>query len=152
MKKIFIASIICTALAACSKDKFDTVPTVRIDSITPTEVRNGGFIQVLATVTDKEGDLQDSVIVVRKTYNGDTVVETDSTAKVSLRGLGSPVKDKIELRVVISYGQLQPEFAIYQHLESDFDRDYTVGLVVKDNAGHRSEYAESKRIVLKKYP
>lgn len=152
MKRIIPLFVICTAFAACSKDKFETVPTVHIDSITPSEVTNGNFIQVFATVTDKEGDLQDSVIVIRKTYNGDTVVETDSTAKVSLKGLGSPARDKIELRVVIAYGQLQPEFAIYQHLETDFDRDYTVGLVVKDNAGNRSEYVESKRIVLKKYP
>lgn len=151
MKRILIASVFAVALTACSKDKFETVPHVKIESITPDEVHIGELIEVTATVTDKEGDIQDSVIVYRTTYNGSTVIEVDSSSKVSLKGLGSPVKDKIELRVNILYGRLQPEFAITQKLEYDFDRDYTVGLVVIDNAGHRSDYVESKRILLKKF-
>ena len=151
MKRILIVSVFALALAACSKDKFNTVPTVTIDSFGPSEAYNGDIIQLSATVTDKEGDLQDSVIVVRKKFNGNTLLSTDSSAKVSLRGLGSPVKDKIELRVTISYGKLYPEYAIFQELERDFDRNFSVGLIVRDNAGHRSEYVESKKIVLKKF-
>ncbi|WP_121355175.1 hypothetical protein [Flavisolibacter nicotianae] len=151
MKRILFVSVLALALGACSKDKFKTVPTVKINSIGPSEARNGDIIQVFATVTDKEGDLQDSVIVVRKKFNGSTLLSTDSSAKVSLKGLGSPVKDKIELRISISYGKLLPEFALYQELERDFDREFSVGLIVRDNAGNRSEYVESDRITLKKF-
>jgi hypothetical protein len=151
MRSIFIAFVIVFALAACSKDQFKTVPTVRIDSITPSEANNGDIIQVNATVTDKEGDLQDSVIVVRKKYNGSTLLSVDSTARVSLKGLGTPIKDKIELRISISYGKLIPEYAIFQDLERDFDRQFAVGLIVIDNAGNRSDYVESKQITLKKF-
>lgn len=151
MKRILIVSVLAIALAACNKDNFKTVPTVKIESIGPSEVTNGDIIQLLATVTDKEGDLQDSVIVVRKKFNGSTLLTVDSSARVSLKGLGSPVKDKIELRISISYGKLLPEYALFQDLERDFDRNFAVGLIVRDNAGNRSEYVESKQIVLKKF-
>jgi hypothetical protein len=151
MKRILLVSVLAVALAACNKDNFKTVPTVKIESIGPSEVTNGDIIQVLATVTDKEGDLQDSVIVVRKKFNGSTLLSVDSSARVSLQGLGSPVKDKIELRISISYGKLLPEYALFQDLERDFDRNFSVGLIVRDNAGNRSEYVESEQIVLKKF-
>lgn len=150
MKRILFVGAIALGLAACSKDRFKTVPQVTINSITPDEATVGDLIQVSATVTDKEGDLQDSVLVVRKIYNGSTALKSDTT-RSSLKNLGSPEKDKIELRINILYGRLQPEFAITQPLEYDFDRDYAIGIVVTDNAGNRSEYVESKRIVLKKF-
>jgi hypothetical protein len=150
IKKILFSVIIAGALTACSKDKFKTVPQVKIESFGPEEVRVGDEIQLRATVTDKEGDLQDSVIVVRKRYSGSDVLTTDSI-RVSLRGLSSPVKDKIELFITFLYGRLDPGRVITQDLEYNFDRDFAVGLVVLDNQGNRSEYVESNRIVLKKF-
>lgn len=150
MKKLFALFLVAGALAACSKDKFKTVPQVSIESITPDEAVNGAIIEMTATVTDQEGDLQDSVIVVRKRFNGDTELTVDST-RLSLKGLGVPNKQKIELRVTVSYGRLFPEYALFQDLERNFDRDFSIGLVVMDNAGNRSEYVESKKIVLKKF-
>jgi hypothetical protein len=151
MKRFVLVVFVASFLAACSKDKFKTVPTVTIDSISPGEVNNGDIIQLLATVTDQEGDLQDSVIVVRKKFNGDTQISIDSSSKVSLKGLGSPTSRTIELRVLISYGRLIPEAALFQDLERNFDRNFSVGLIVRDNAGNRSEYVESEKIVLKKF-
>jgi hypothetical protein len=151
MKRILATTVLAIALAACSKDNFKTVPTVKIESFGPSVARNGDIIQLSATVTDQEGDLQDSVIVVRKKFNGSTLLSADSSARVSLKSLGSPVKDKIELRISISYGKLIPEYTLFQDLERDFDRNFSVGLVVIDNAGHRSDYVESDKIVLKKF-
>lgn len=151
MKKVLIFFVFATAFAACSKGKFETVPTVTIDSFGPDEVSTGDFFQLRATVTDKQGDLQDSVIIVRKRFNGTTLLTTDSSKRVSLKSLGSPVKDKIELQITFVYGRLIPEQAITQDLEYNADRNLRVGLYVIDNAGHRSEYVESKPIVLKKF-
>lgn len=139
------------AFSACRKGNFETKPTVTIDSFGPEVVSTGNFFQLRATVTDKEGDLQDSVIIVRKRYNGTTLLNTDSSKRVSLKSLGTPVKDKIELFVTFVYGRLIPEQAITQDLEYNFDRQLRVGLIVTDNAGNRSDYVESEPIVLKKF-
>ncbi|MDQ3278305.1 MAG: hypothetical protein M3Q06_08255 [Bacteroidota bacterium] len=150
MKKLLALFLIAGSLAACSKDKFKTVPQVSINAITPDVAVTGSIIEMTATVTDQEGDIQDSVIVVRKRFNGDTQLTVDST-RLSLKGLGVPVKQKMELRVSVSYGRLLPEYALFQDLERSFDRNFSIGLVVIDNAGNRSDYAESKKIVLKKF-
>ena len=151
MKRILIVFAVVLGLAACSKDKFKTAPTVTIDSFGPAEVTNGNHFELRATVTDKEGDVQDSIILVRKKYVG-SLVQVDSTAKnrFSLKDLGAPVKDKIELQIRFVYGRIE-DGAITQDLESDFDREISIGLIVIDNAGHRSDYVESNRITLKKF-
>lgn len=151
MKKLFILLLVVLAFSACRKGNFETKPTVTIDSFGPEEVTTGGFFQLRATVTDKEGDLQDSVIIVRKRYNGTTLLNTDSSKRVSLKGLGTPVKDKIELLITFVYGRLIPEQAITQDLEYNFDRQLRVGLIVADNEGNRSEYVESEPILLRKF-
>lgn len=151
MKKLIILFVVVLAFAACSKGIFETKPTVTIDSFGPEVVPTGGFFQLRATVTDKEGDLQDSVIIVRKRYNNGTLLNTDSSRRVSLKNLGTPVKDKIELLITFVYGRLIPEQAITQDLEYNADRELRVGLIVTDNAGNRSEYVESEPIVLKKF-
>ena len=46
MKRILLVSVLAVALAACNKDNFKTVPTVKIESIGPSEVTNGDIIQV----------------------------------------------------------------------------------------------------------
>lgn len=151
MKRIFGASIIVIALAACSKDKFGSVPAVKIESFGPPEVNNQDFFRLIATVTDKEGDLQDSVIIYRNVYKFSDV-EKDSIV-TNLKNLGVPVKTKLELQVTFRYGSTEPQGQIiYQKLRDDADRPMSVGLVVKDNAGHRSEYVESDKIILKKFP
>ncbi|RYZ57322.1 MAG: hypothetical protein EOO14_11115 [Chitinophagaceae bacterium] len=150
MKKLLALFLVAGVLAACSKDSFKTVPQVKIESISPEEAFNGSIIEMLATVTDQEGDLQDSVIVVRKRFNAGTELSVDST-RLSLKGLGVPNKQKIELRVTVSYGRLYPEYAIFQDLERNFDREFSIGLVVLDNAGNRSEYVESEKILLRKF-
>jgi hypothetical protein len=150
MKKLLALFLVAGVLAACSKDKFNTVPTVEITSFGPEEVYNQNFFNLVATVTDKEGDLQDSVTIYRNLYRG-TIVVTDSI-RVSLKGLGSPVKDKIELQVTFRYGSIEPQGRVIpQNLEYNADREMSVGLIVRDNAGNRSNYVESNKILLKKY-
>lgn len=151
MKKLFIVFVVASALAACSKDKFETVPTVRIESFGPPEVNNQDYFRLVATVTDKEGDLQDSVVIYRNIFKiGD--VEKDSVV-ANLKDLGMPSKTKFEIQVTFRYGSTEPQGQIiYQELRTDADRPMSIGLVVKDNAGHRSEYVESDKIILKKFP
>jgi pimeloyl-ACP methyl ester carboxylesterase len=150
MKRLLFFGMIALLLAACGKDKFQTVPQIEITSFGPDEVVKGQLIKLTADVTDQEGDLQDSLYVVRKRYNGSTILGSADTTRYFLRPLGAPRKQKIEVQVLFLYGELAPEIAPIQNLETFADRDYTIGLVVIDNAGHRSEYVESKRIVLKK--
>src|SRR3712207_3572924 len=147
MKKILGASVLIVALAACSKDKFEATPTVKINSFGPEEVIKGQHFRLVATVTDKEGDIKDKpVLIIRKQFlSGVDVVDT---IPQNISQLGAPALDKFELQVTFNYGELE-DGTILQNYDG-LEREIAVGLVVIDNAGNRSEYVESKRILLKK--
>ncbi len=146
MKKLLPFLIVVMAVFACSKDKFKTEPQVEIKSLAPSEVRKGELFSLRAIVRDKEGDLQDSVLLVRKRFAGNTQLTVD-TLRYDISNFTFPDKNVIEVTAVFSYGELRDGY-IFANLESQ-DRDFAVGIIVRDKAGHRSEYVESEKIVLK---
>src|SRR3982751_5744837 len=78
MKRIFVSIVLATSIIACSKDKFKTEPQVDIKSFGPAEVTKGELFTLRAEVTDKEGDVQDSVLLVRKRYNAGVALPADT--------------------------------------------------------------------------
>ncbi|HVK97148.1 MAG TPA: hypothetical protein VM368_04990 [Flavisolibacter sp.] len=147
MNKLFVFGFLVFALIACSKDKFKTEPQVEIKSLSPSEVRKGGFFSLNAVVRDKEGDLQDSVYLVRKRFNGTSLLTVD-TIRYNINAFGIPNKTQLELQVIFSYGEIR-EGAIFTNLEGS-DRNFAVGIIVRDKAGNKSQYVESDKIVLKR--
>jgi hypothetical protein len=146
MKRILIFCALATVIFACDKDKFKTEPQVEIKSLNPEEAHKGDLITLRAIVRDKEGDTKDSVFVVRKVFTAN--VPKIDTLRFTLKEFGYPFKSEIELNAIFSYGEIRDGY-IFQNLESS-DKDFSVGIIVKDTAGHRSPYVESDKIVLKK--
>jgi hypothetical protein len=148
MKKLFILCFVVAALVACKKDKFKTEPQVEIKSFGPKDVFNKDVFTFRATVRDKEGDLQDSVRLVRKYYSGSTLFIVD-TLPYYIKSFNFPDKQTIEIVAQFSYGELRQDY-IFQNLLLQ-DRDFVVGIIVRDRAGNKSSYVESDRIVLHKF-
>ncbi len=151
MKKLFIFGGLALFLAACNKDKFKTQPTVTINSFGPAQVNLGDAFTLNATVTDKEGDLQDSVLLVEKLSNPVTndVLRTD-TVPFSLQTFGIPTSNQIQLSAVFVDGRIVNGAMTYTSDDQSVDRNLAIGIIVIDNAGHRSDYVESNKILLKK--
>lgn len=152
MKKILAVALLVFTLAACDKDKFETVPQVKIDSFGPDEAFVGDVIKLRATVTDKEGDVQDSVIVYRKVININTNrVITGSgnsdSIKTYIRSLEIPARQEYELEISYLYGRQPPPPTQNSYT---VDRKYVLGIYVVDRAGNRSQYVESDTIILRK--
>ena len=146
MKRFIIFCALATVIIACSKDKFKTEPQVEIISLSPDEVIKGDVFTLRAIVRDKEGDLKDSVFIVRKVFTG-PLAKVD-TLRYTLKAFAFPVKSEIEINAVFSYGELRDGY-IFQNLEN-IDKEFSVGVIVRDTAGHKSPYVESDKIVLKK--
>ncbi|OQP38706.1 hypothetical protein A4H97_18480 [Niastella yeongjuensis] len=72
MQKLVLYSVLGLSFAlllvvACSKDKFQTKPSIEIKSISPNPLPKGGNLIIDLEYTDKEGDLAtDSAIYIRK--------------------------------------------------------------------------------------
>ena len=149
MKKLLVFCVVAGAILGCGKDNFKTEPQVEIKSIEPDVVQKGQFFTLRAIVRDKEGDIQDSVLLVTKRYAGDILLGIPDTLRYSIKEFNSPNRTEVEVSAVFSYGELRDGF-IFQNLENS-DRDFAVGIIVTDNAGHRSSYVESDKILLKKF-
>ncbi|MGE5518643.1 MAG: hypothetical protein ACM3VS_01870 [Candidatus Dadabacteria bacterium] len=146
--KLFIGLLsLILIFSACSKDKFQTKPQVEIKSLSPGQVYKGQFFEFIATIRDKEGDLQDSVLLVKKRYNGSSLLTADTT-RLYIAPLAFPDKQQIDFSALFAYGELV-DGTIFQNLEQ-VDRDFAIGIIVRDKAGNKSDYVESGKIVLRK--
>lgn len=150
MKIIYGIIGLFVVLLACSKDKFQTKPQIEIKSLQPSAVNKGDLFTLKATVRDKEGDLKDTIYIVSKRYNlaGDTLLSAD-TVDFNLGTLAFPEKDKIDIEVLYSYGELRQNLTKMYLALQDKERKFAVGLIIKDKAGNRSDYVESDKIILK---
>ena len=69
MKRIIAITLLAAVIVACNKDKFQTKPQIKIKSVTPNIVPVNGTLSVILQFTDKQGDVSDSIIVVRERTN-----------------------------------------------------------------------------------
>jgi hypothetical protein len=147
MKAICIATFVALLFAACSKGSLEDVPQVKIESFGPREVVKGQLFRMVASITDKQGDIRDSSLrIVRKLYRG-TIVTTD-TIRQPMNVFANPSLRRFEVMVTFNYGE-QEDNTIFQNYDG-VERNISLGLIVVDDAGNRSPYVESERILLKR--
>ena len=146
---IFLAIFLILVMIACKKDKFTTEPQVTVKSISPGSVSQGNLIKMKAKFTDDEGDL-DSIFIVYKWYNG-TIVTRKDTFRTSTAAFNLPAQTRQgDILVNFLYGISGGDYPQLPSSPVSKDTTSTLGLVLKDKAGHRSGYSESDPIRLKK--
>jgi hypothetical protein len=146
------AKLAITALAAiilliaCGKDKFTTVPQVKIKSIKPDVVTQGNLIQFRSDFTDQEGDV-DTIFLVYKWYAGSAASRIDTILRAPISDYNLPANTRQgELFVEFVYGVIVDGYVQLSSVNKDTTAAF--GLVLKDKAGNRSEYKESDPIRL----
>lgn len=152
MKPFLLFAVVASVVfASCGKDKFQTVPQVTIKSFGPDEVRKGQIFTLSAEITDKEGDLQDSIILVQKRFTGNVQIpaRATDTIPISIAEFRFPNTSSIELQINFSYGEQVPGTFLYG-IQENQDRGLVYGLIVQDKAKNKSTYVETRRIILKK--
>jgi len=148
-QRLLLILVMIVIVTACNKDKFTTEPKVEVKSISPGTVNSGDVITLKSKYTDDEGDL-DSVYVVYKWYNGVNIVRND-TFRYSFSMLNLPSKlREADMNVVFEYNTNNNPDLVPLPGVSLRDTSATFGLVLLDKAKHRSNYAESEKIRLKK--
>jgi hypothetical protein len=105
MKKTLAFCFAVAVMVACNKDKFQTKPQIKIKSTNTDIVPVNGTLRVTLEFTDKEGDVSDSLLLVRERLN----------SKAPVRPAPSPYK--------------LPTFPKSQEGEIEVDLDYQSGLI-----------------------
>jgi len=158
MQKLFIYSTLAVTFAlilfvACSKDKFETKPTIEIKSFSPNPVPQGSTLVIDLDYTDKEGDLAegDSALFVRRyRINQKKVAVTlrDSFWLALPRDV--PKKTKGTIRLIFDYDK---DVVSAQDPGSGPDKapdSLIYRFAVRDKAQHVSDTIESGLLVVER--
>lgn len=156
---LLLIVVIAAVITACNKDKFKTEPQVELKSISPTAIFRSDVFTIKAEYTDEEGDL-DSVLIVYKWYNGNTAVRPpnntnpNDTIRLSFASLSLPAKTReAEMQIQYEYqtsNLLSQGILSFTNVPTIRDTTASFGLILKDKAGHRSNYSESEKVRLQK--
>jgi hypothetical protein len=119
-----------------------------VKSVSPETVMKGQIITFTSSFTDDEGDVQDSVLIVFKRYNGATILTTDTTLRLKLDPGQIPKERQGDIILKFGYGELINGTYLINLETADIEA--SLGIIIRDNAGHWSNYSESDKFTLKK--
>ena len=150
--KIFLISFLAFAvlITACNKDKFQTIPSLSIKSYNTKEVPlNANFIVTLEC-TDKEGDVQDSVIIIKLRLNRRVVPTIQDTIRFKFPAF--PKSDRIQIQVNLNNqlirSAINPPTIPGSNPPQKESDTLLLKFAVRDNAGHTSDTVVSDQIIV----
>lgn len=143
---LFLACVVL--LFSCKKDRFQTKPTISVKSINTNFVPLNGKFIITLDCTDKEGDVQDSVIIIKQRLNRRVVATIRDTLRYKFPNF--PISTRTQVQATLDYqsilSALSPPFipgSIPAQREPDTLR---LRMAVRDNAGNTSDTITSPTI------
>jgi hypothetical protein len=145
---LFIAFVVVAA--ACGKDKFQTIPSISIKSYNTKIVPANGTFIVTLVCTDKEGDVQDSVIIIKNRLNRRVVPTVRDTIRYKFPTF--PLTHKIDVEATLDYQTIlsainPPTIPGSNPVQKEPDT-LRLKFAVRDNAGHISDTVTSQQIIV----
>jgi len=138
---------VCVLMATCSKDKYTTKPQLELKSINGEAFPRGSDLSFKFNVTDKEGDIQDTMWVQKISYTCGS--DGSFLSSYLVPDFTSTKNLKVELDVNYSYGSLSGTYPIISGCEQRDDSCY-FKFWLKDKAGNVSDTVTSSVIKLLK--
>ncbi len=151
MKQSLIIFIGFAFLISCDKDKFETKPKLTFKSVNATTITKGGDLKFELTATDKEGDLTDSLFVIRLNRN----CTKKDTTKFQYILPKFPTSGNLEIPIQVNYSY-QSQGSNYPPITPSFsctsgsprNDSCTFKFIIRDKAGNVSDSVLSPEIVL----
>ncbi len=148
MKKIISVLILVIIVFACSKDKFETKPQLKVTSLNKDIVPRGDSLTITFEFTDKEGDVDSALFMIRRRLN----VKGDTTKNVQRFAIPTfPDKNQGEFELTLSNaGFLSQGIAPIRIPGSGIDNEpdtMKLSFFVADQKGNRSDTAVANVIV-----
>lgn len=132
---------------ACSKDKYKTTPSLTFNSVNGNVFQAGQQVDFNFTVSDKEGDLQDSIFLQR--ISSAACTDNNITTGYPMPAVLPNKFLKADIDLVFSYRNPSPPLVQLEGCSQENDTA-TFRFWIKDNAGHVSDTVKAPPIVLLK--
>ncbi len=138
MRKTVLFSIVVLLFAACKKDKYQTTPQLKFESVNTEILPRNGVLEFNLSFTDAEGDLTDNIFVIK---NDPNCANSFFVAPYKLPEFPSVKNQSGNLKVTFSYNDVSPKC---------FPRNDTAifKFVLRDKAQNTSDTAVSPPIVI----
>jgi hypothetical protein len=147
---VTLAAIIVLAILGCGKDKFETVPSLSVKSVSTDVVPLNGSLKVTLEFTDKEGDVHDSIWVKKQRIN----LRTTATLRDSLvyKIPSYPEKTRGEFEITLDFqsilSAINPPNIPGSNPPRKEPDTLNVKFAVRDKAGHISDSVSIGQIVV----
>ena len=146
--RLIIAAVLVFTFIACNKDKFQTKPTISIKSINTEVVPQNGTFIITLECTDKEGDVEDSLILIKKRLNKRVVTTVRDTLRFKIPTF--PANSRTEIEAVMDYQNIlsalnPPNIPGSNPIQRELDT-LVLRMAVRDKAGNTSDTIESRQI------
>ena len=139
--RIWPALIIAFALVACGKGKFETVPQLTLKSRNTDIVPVNGTLRLNVEYTDKEGDVSDSLFIVRQRLNIHGPVQL-AASPYNIPDFPNTDKGEFEISLAYQFGLVfgLPPIRIpgSNPVRNEIDT-LRLKIVAKDKAGNKSD-------------
>lgn len=138
MRYTILFSISIILLLSCNKNKYNTTPSLKYKSVNTTLLKPGQTIRFTLKFTDLEGDLTDTVFVIKSVPK---CAASNFTAPYLLPTFPTSKNQEGELLISFSYPAINPQC---------FGKNDTAvfKFVLRDKALHKSDTAVSETIVI----
>jgi hypothetical protein len=145
MKHLFVILLSCILLISCNKDKFNTKPTLKLKSVNDNTISRNEDLIMNLTVTDAEGDLTDSITVIKKVRNCSQGSRID---KYKLPVFPITKNLNVDIAVGFSYSIAGTYPGLSGPLCVNRNDSLKYQFVIKDAAGNLSDTVSTNEIVV----
>ena len=147
---LFLTFLFLITLLSCSKDKFETIPQLSFKSKNTDVVGINGTLRLTFEFTDKEGDVSDTLFVIRQRLN---VRGPISPFPSPYPIPNFPLTRKGEFEVMLTYQfglifGLSPLRVIGSNPPRNEPDTLNLKFVARDKAGNKSDTVTVKNIIV----
>ncbi|MEP6749611.1 MAG: hypothetical protein ABJB86_17875 [Bacteroidota bacterium] len=151
MKKLLITGLVLLVLVACSKDKYQTKPQISLKSTSSSVVPASGQLNVTLSYTDKEGDISDTLYILKTRLNQTVVPTLRDSIKYKIPDF--PNYDKGEIDIAMSYqndlvSAATPPPIVGSNPTQPQPDTLLIKFWIHDKAGHVSDTVTTGKIVV----
>jgi hypothetical protein len=139
--RISLVALIVFVVLACGKDRFQTVPQLKLKSKSPSIVPVNGSLRLNVEFTDKEGDVTDSLLIVRQRLNVNGPL-TLPVSDYSIPDFPHTDKGEFEISLTYQYGLVFniPAICTFCGIPKVNETDtLRFKIVARDKAGNKSD-------------
>jgi hypothetical protein len=142
--KIFFGVFVLLFFAGCDKDNYNTVPTISLESTSNKVVPFNGSFRVELRVTDKEGDISDTIYMkkIRKNQRTTTTIRDSLAFKIPE---GPETRNGFVTLDLLYENHLKAAINPGSPVQND---TLTIQLTVRDKAKNKSEPLNIDNVVI----